>query len=311
MGIGVLQINPLMAEIEQGLRDRFTVYRFWEMEGRDSLTPEMCQDVRAIVAGGEFGADADWMNRLPNLEIVSINGVGLDQVDLDLAAEKGIHVTTTPNILLDDVADLAVGLAICLSRQVCESSDYLGEGKWAAASFPLARKFSKKRAGVIGLGQIGRALAKRLEGFGHTIGYVDLNAQDVPYTYYDNLPALAVESDYLFVTASANAATKGIVNAEVLEALGPDGVLVNVARGSIVDEPALVQAILSKKLGGAALDVFADEPNVPAELLNLPNVLLTPHIASGTVETRIAMGELVIQNLESHFAGNGPLTAVA
>lgn len=211
--MAVLQMNPLMDEVEKSLLDRFTVYRFWETGGRDSLTPEMRGDIRAIVAGGDVGADADLMGRLPNLEIVAINGVGVDRVDLDAARKRGIRVTVTPRVLTDDVADLAVGLAICLCRRICSADAYLRGGEWSAGAFALARRFSGRRSGIVGLGEIGGALAARLAAFGHEIGYVDPVRRRVRHARYGSLEALAADNDFLFVSASADASTRGMVDA--------------------------------------------------------------------------------------------------
>jgi lactate dehydrogenase-like 2-hydroxyacid dehydrogenase len=224
------------------------------------------------------------MAAMPRLGIVAVNGIGTDAVDLDYARSRGIRVTTTPDVLTDDVADLAMALLLATSRQLCVGDRYVRQGLWGKQGLPLARKASGKKLGILGLGRIGRAIPDLVE--------------------------LARWADILVVAASGGMQSRGIVNAAVLDALGPEGMLVNVARGSIVDEPALVAALEQKRLGAAGLDVFVDEPRVPEALWRMENVVLQPHRASATVETRLAMGELVLENLAAHFAGREPPTAV-
>jgi len=236
--------------------------------------------VDGIVTGGHLGVPNPLMIALPNLKVIGINGVGFDKVDLDLARSQGVRVANTPDVLTDDVADLAVGLTFALLRRLPQSDAYLRAGRWLSGDVPLATKVSGKRIGIFGLGRIGRATARRFAGFTDRI------------------------------CAAASASTRRIVGTAVFDALGPSGVLVNVARGSIVDEPALVAALQAGRLGGAALDVFEDEPNVPAALCAMENVVLTPHIASATNETRRAMGDLMIDNFDAFFASKPMPTAL-
>jgi hydroxypyruvate reductase len=268
------------------------------------MLSEIGKNVRAVVTGGALGASRALMERLPALEIVAINGVGTDAVDLAYARSRGIRVTTTPDVLTDDVADLAIGLMLAVSRRICEGDRYVRAGKWAGAALPLANKVSRKRLGILGLGRIGRAVARRAVGFDMQISYTSTSrVAEVPYRFVEDAVQLASESDILMVTVAGGAKSAGLVGPAVLEALGPKGILINVARGSVVDEKALVAALTSGRLGGAGLDVFADEPHVPEVLFQLENVVLQPHRASATVETRLAMGELVLANLAAHFAG--------
>ena len=255
--------------------------------------------VDGIITGGHLGVPAALMTTLPNLKVVAINGVGYDKVDLTLARSRGVRVSNTPDVLTDDVADLAVGLTLSLLRRIPHGHAHVGAGRWPHAEMPLATKLSGKRVGILGLGRIGRAVAKRFGGFTEAIAYADVAEQDVPYKFYPEAVSLAAASDVLVVCAAASASTRGMIGDAVLDALGPDGYLVNVARGSVVDEPALVEALRAKRIAGAALDVFADEPNVPISLLAMDHVVLTPHIASGTHETRRSMGELVLANLDA------------
>ena len=248
---------------------------------------------------------------LPALEIIAINGVGTDAVDLDHARARGVRVTSTPGVLTDDVADLALALILATLRRVCVGDRLVRAGAWGRTALPLATKFTGKRLGIVGLGRIGRAVAKRASGFDVTIAYTDRQAvADAPYPFQPSLVALARESDILVVAAAGGPTSRHLVGREVLDALGPDGILVNVARGSIVDEAALVDALREGRLGGAGLDVFEDEPRVPEALWTMDQVVLQPHQASATHETREAMARLVLDNLAAQFAGRPLLTPV-
>jgi hydroxypyruvate reductase len=308
----ILLIEPMMANLESSLDANYQVHRLFQASDRASLLAEIAPRVRAVVTGGGTGVSSDIMDALPALEIITINGIGTDAVDLEHARGRGIRVTTTPGVLTDDVADLGMALLLAASRQLCVGDRYVREGHWTRKrGFPLARKATGRKLGILGMGRIGRAIARRAEGFDMPIAYTDLRAFDeVPYRFVPELRDLARESEVLVVAASGGPQSRGIVDATVLDALGPEGILVNIARGTVVDEPALVAALTEKRLGGAGLDVFLDEPNVPEALLTLDNVVLQPHRASATVETRNAMGELVVGNLAAHFAGKPPLTAV-
>lgn len=268
------------------------------------------EKVNGIITGGHLGVPNPLMTALPNLKVIGINGVGFDKVDLELARGRGVRVANTPDVLTEDVADLAVGLTIALLRRLPQSDAYLRAGRWLSGDMPLATKVSHKRIGIFGLGRIGRAVARRFAGFTDRIAYTDIIKHDVAFAYYPDAATLAASSDVLVICAAASASTRRIISTAVFDALGPSGVLVNVARGSILDEPALVAALQAGRLGGAALDVFEDEPNVPAALLAMENVVLTPHIASATSETRRAMGDLMIDNLDAFFAGKPMPTPV-
>jgi lactate dehydrogenase-like 2-hydroxyacid dehydrogenase len=292
------------------LEQTYTLHHYWELD-REVFRREIAAKVRGVATTGTLGCKGELIDALPALEIISVYGIGVDAVDLARAKARGIPVTVTPDVLTDDVADLAVGLMIAVSRRVVQADRYVRSGQWASTrrEMPIARKVSGKKVGILGLGRIGKALAKRLVAMDMQVSYVDVVANpSLPYRQLNDVVELARDNDFLVVTAAASSATRKIVNKDVLEALGPEGTLVNVARGSIVDEEALVRALQEGRLGAAALDVFADEPNVPEALFTMPNVVLTPHIASGTLETRLAMGDLVIRNLEAHFAGRPLLT---
>ena len=312
MKLDVLQIEPLMPEIQAPLDATYVTHKLFEAGDPDGLIRQVAPNIRAIVTGGGSGASTAIIGALPKLEIIAINGVGTDAVDLELARSRGIRVTNTPDVLTEDVADLGIALLLALLRQVCVGDRFVREGRWARKEgLPLARKVSGKILGILGMGRIGRAIARRAEGFDMTIAYSDLRAiEGLPYRYVPTLEQLASESEVLIIAASGGPQSRGIVNAAVLDALGRSGFLVNVARGTVVDEPALVAALVEGRIAGAGLDVFVDEPNVPEPLLKLDNVVLQPHRASATVETRIAMGELVVGNLAAHFGGKDLLTAV-
>jgi hydroxypyruvate reductase len=267
--------------------------------------------IRAIAGGGESQVTAALMAQLPALEMVSVFGVGYDRYDVAAARARKIPITNTPDVLTDDVADLGIALMLAIARTVPQADKFVREGKWLSGPLPLARKVSGARLGIVGLGRIGSAIARRAAGFDMSIAYTSRNkVADSPYTYYPTPAALAAEVDFLMVITPGGAGTKGLINAEVLTALGKKGYLINVARGSVVDESALIEALKNDVIAGAALDVFEDEPNVPEALRAMSNVVLTPHVASATWQTRRAMADLAFGNLQAHFAGKLLLTPV-
>ena len=302
----ILQIGPYPEWDQVPLEESFVVHKYYEAPDKAALLAEVGPNVRGIATRGELGADAELIAALPKLEIISIYGVGFDAVDLDACRARGIRVTNTPGVLTDDVADLGVALALAQSRGIVGAEAWARSGNWAAKGlYPLQRKVTGKKAGVLGLGRIGFEVAKRLAGFNMDIAYSDISAKDYApdWEFIADPVALAERSEFFFVTLAASAETRHIVNKDVIEAVGPDGVLINVSRASNVDEEALLDALESGKLGSAALDVFDNEPNINPRFLALDNVLLSPHQASGTVETRKAMGQLMRDNLAAHFAG--------
>ena len=282
----------LVSELER----RFTVHR-----------TDPPPTTRAICGGGSSVVDAALIARLPALEIIAINGVGYDGIDIAATKARGIRVTTTPDVLTDDVADLAIGLWLAVERRIAANDTALRNGGW---SVPLSRQASGRRIGIFGLGRIGHAIARRAEPFGGEILYTARGPKDVTWRFLPDITALAAACDVLILAAPGGADTSGVVDAAVLAQLGRDGVLINVARGSLVDQPALVAALEDGTIAGAGIDVFADEPEVPEALRTLPQVVLSPHQGSATVETRAAMAALVLENLDAQFAGRPLPTAV-
>jgi lactate dehydrogenase-like 2-hydroxyacid dehydrogenase len=307
----LLILAPMMPRVLETLERDYQAHRLWTAPDKAALLVEVGPRIRAIATTGGRGAEAALIAALPRLEIIACYGVGVDAIDLPSARARSIVVTNTPDVLTDDVADLALALLLATSRRICVADRHVREGRWLEGDMALTRKFSGSRVGIVGLGRIGQAIARRCAAFDCRIAYHGPRPkQGVPYPYVATAVDLAHDSDFLVLACPGGAATRGLVDAAVLEALGPDGVLINISRGSVVDEPALVQALVEKRLGGAGLDVFADEPRVPEALLVLENVVLLPHVASATVETRGRMGDLVIENLERHFAGKPPITPV-
>ncbi|PON34073.1 Erythronate-4-phosphate dehydrogenase [Parasponia andersonii] len=309
--ICVLMLIPRSTYLEKELEKRFNLLKLWTFPDKTQFIKDHAESVRAIVGSGISTIDADLISAFPNLEIVASFSVGLDNVDLELCKEKGIRVTNTPDVLTDDVADLAIGLMLAVLRRLCESDRYVRAGNLKKGDYKLTTKFTGKTVGIIGLGRIGQAIAKRSEAFSCPIAYHSRSEKpDVKYKYYPSVAELAANSDILVVACALTQESRNIVNREVMDALGPKGVLINIARGPHVDEPELVSALVEGRLGGAGLDVYQNEPEVPEELFKLENVVLLPHVGSGTNETRKAMADLVIANLEAHFSNKPLLTPV-
>ena len=309
----VLQVGPYPDWDQAPLEAAFTMHRLFEAGDRAAFLAQVGPAVRAIATRGELGADAAMIAACPALEIVSVYGVGYDAVDLAACRARGIRVTNTPDVLTADVADLGVAMMLVQARGMIGAETWVRDGSWAARGlYPLKSRVWGKRAGILGLGRIGYEVGKRLAGFDMDIAYSDIAAKDhVPgWRFVADPVTLAREVDFLFVTLAASAQTRHIVGREVVAALGPEGMLINISRASNIDEDALLEALETGTLGSAALDVFEGEPRLNPRFLALPNVLLQPHHASGTVETRKAMGKLVRDNLTAHFAGRDPLTPV-
>ncbi|KAI8544448.1 hypothetical protein RHMOL_Rhmol08G0297500 [Rhododendron molle] len=309
--VGVLMACPMSSYLEKELDRRFNLFKFWNFPNRKDFLRENSASIRAVVGNAGAGADAELIEALPGLEIVACFSVGLDKVDLGKCKEKGIRVTNTPDVLTDDVADLAIALMLTTLRRICECDRYLTSGLWKKGDFKLTTKFSGKTVGLIGLGRIGMAIAKRAEAFSCPVCYYSRSQkQDTKYKYFPSVVELASNCHILVVACPLTAETRHVINREVIDALGPKGVLINIGRGPHVDEPELVSALVEGRLGGAGLDVFENEPEVPEQLIGLDNVVLTPHVGSATLETRKAMADLVIANLEAHFLNKPLLTPV-
>jgi len=308
----VLSLGNFPEATMQELDRRFTLHHFLDFALPPAgLQSEVAGRIRAIATEANRGANRALIAMLPKLEVISAFGVGVDAIDLAAARDRNIPVTNTPGILADEVADLAIGLMLASARQIPFADRFVREGRWAKGPISFGRSVGRKTMGVVGLGGIGRAIADRGAAFGMRVLYHGPRPKPgAPYAYVPDLVELARESDYLMVACKGGPTTRHLVSAEVMRALGPEGTLVNVARGSVVDEAALVEALAQRRLGFAALDVFENEPHVPAELLALPNAIVQPHHGSATTETRTAMGQLMIDNISAHFAGKPLLTPV-
>jgi lactate dehydrogenase-like 2-hydroxyacid dehydrogenase len=312
MQIDVLSIGSFPEATNAELARRFAVTHHFRRPLPDVLSPELRARVRGIATEANRGADRPLIAALPKLEVICVFGVGTDAVDLAAARERGVPVTNTPGILTDEVADLAIGLMLASARQIPFADRYVRDGSWASKGpIPLGRSVGGKTMGVIGLGGIGRAIANRSAAFRMRVIYTGPRRKpDAPYEYVADVVDLARQSDYLMVACKGGPDTHHLVSAAVIDALGPKGTLVNVARGSVVNEAALISALAEGRLGHAALDVFENEPNPSPDLLKLPGVIVQPHHGSATVETRTAIGQLMIDNLSAHFAGRPLLTPV-
>ncbi|GAJ30000.1 2-hydroxyacid dehydrogenase [Acidomonas methanolica] len=301
----ILQIDPLTRPVQERLDAAFTVHRFQSL---DALAP-VAAAIRGVATSPLSGLSSDIIDTLPHLEFVAVNGVGMDKIDLAACKRRGIHVTAATGVLSDDVADMAIGLMIDVLRGISAGDRFVRAGKWGREPVPNARTLTGKTVGVVGLGRIGRAVAERCAALKMKSAYFSRSrSADAAYPYYASARALAEASDVLVLAVPGGPETTKMIDAEVLNALGPNGYLVNIARGSVVDEEALVAALREKRIAGAALDVFADEPHVPEALLTMENVVLQAHRGSATREVRKAMGDLVVDNLLAHFAGRKPLT---
>lgn len=313
-GNAIMRVGPVNPTVAKALVDDYDAMVLPEPgAAREEFLTEHGESIRVAVCSGKIGVDADLMKRLPNLEAIVNFGVGYDATDVAQANERNIPISNTPDVLTDCVADTALGLYLDTLRSLSAAERFVRAGTWATGmNFPLATRASGKRVGILGLGRIGAAIAKRLEAFGCEIHYhnrSEINGS--AYTYYPSAAALAAATDVLIVAAAGGPASAGLVDATVLEAIGPKGFLINIARGSVVDEPALVAALQNGGIAGAGLDVFASEPHVPEELLALDNVVLLPHLGSGTHETRADMAELTLNNLRSYIDSGELLTPVS
>ncbi len=309
----ILLIGPSKPLMAKGLEPVFTVHKLIEAKDREAFLAGLADRVRAFaVTYSNQKINADFMQRFPKLEIVSSFGVGYDHVDAKWAGAHGITVTNTPDVLNEEVADTALGLLLCTVREFPQAERHLRAGKWEQGPYPLtAGTLRDRTVGMVGMGRIGQAIARRLEAFGVPVVYYTRRPNGgVAYKHYASLVAMAHDVDVLMVIVPGGVETRNLINADVLEALGPKGILINIARGSVVDEEALIAALRNKKIFSAGLDVFVNEPKVPKELMEMENVVLFPHLGSASIYTRAAMDQLVVDNLVSWASGKGPLTPV-
>ena len=305
----ILMLRELLPRQNAQIEERYVAHRLDLAEDRDALLREVAPRITAVVTSGELGCDAMLMDRLPKLGLVACFGVGVDGIDLTYCQRRGIPVSNTPDVLTDDVADLAIGLTIAAMRSIATADRFVRAGKWQNGALPLATRLASKTMGIVGLGRIGKAIAKRALAHGMTVVWHGRSEQpDVVWRHYPDLAEMASEVDVMMVACPGGPATRGLVSRAVLDRLAPPSFLVNISRGSVIDEPALVQALREERLAGAALDVFADEPNVPEDLVQMDRVVLTPHIGSATHETRDAMAQLVVDNLDAFSNGRRLVT---
>ncbi len=310
---------PLPPLAQTGLAKSFTLIKLWEEPNPEAALAAVAPRLRLIATGVPILADgvsypisAAFLARFPKLELVANLGVGYDNIDVAACAARGVVVTNTPDVLTEETADTAFGLLLCVIRQFPQGDRYLRAGKWLKAGFPLTASLRGRTMGIVGLGRIGRAIARRGEAFGLKIVYNGRKAQaDAPWPFYERLEDMARACDILMVSTPGGPATRNLIDARILDALGPQGVLINIARGSVVDEPALIAALREGRILSAGLDVFAREPEVPAELVAMDHVVLLPHVGSASHATRDAMSALVVDNAVSFAQGRGPLTPVA
>ena len=307
----IVVVGPMYPPTQARLEAEFTAHLLWQAADRAAFFRDVAERVRGVAVYALHGCAADIIAALPRLEIIACMGIGVDKIDLACARARGIVVTNTPDVVTEDTADLALALMLAVERRIAEADRFVRRGDWVNGDFPFGRALRRRKLGIVGLGRIGAAIATRAAAFGMEIAYQGPRRKaEAPYRYFADPVALAEWSEILAVACPGGAATRNLVNQAVIEALGGAGTLVNIARGSVVDEAALIAALQSGRLGGAGLDVYADEPRVPQPLLAMDNVVLSPHVGSATHDTRRAMGDLTVENLLAHFAGRLPLTPV-
>jgi lactate dehydrogenase-like 2-hydroxyacid dehydrogenase len=311
--IDVILTGPLPNSTADGLDEVFRVHRPFLGADQKAKLERAAHTIRGVAAGASHEALGEaFFDRFPKLEILASCGVGYDHVDAKAAARRGIVVTNTPDVLTEEVADTAIGLLLSTVRRLPQADAYVRAGKWLKQQFPLTDTLRGKSLGIVGLGRIGIAIARRAEAFGLAVAYHSRSPRPgAPYPYYPTLDGLAEAMDILMVITPGGTATRHLINAKILDALGPKGTLINMSRGSVVDEKELIAALKAGRIASAGLDVFEHEPRVPEELMAMQNVVLFPHVGSASVHTRNGMGNLTVDNLKSWFAGKGPLTPVA
>jgi lactate dehydrogenase-like 2-hydroxyacid dehydrogenase len=306
----IIVTAPLPPFLYEPLKTDYRCHDYYQASHKPGLLAAEGPRIRGLVQGGHSTTTPELLDALPKLEIISVFGVGYDGVPVEYCKQRGVKVTNTPDVLTDDVADVALGLILMTGRGFVRLNRFLQAGEWTKKGPELTTKLAGKRVGIVGLGRIGKAIASRVSALGMEVAYTGRSKQDVPYRYLPDLVSLARDSDFLVVATPGGAATKNMVDAEVLAALGDKGTLINIARGSIVDEEALVKALANGTIKGAGLDVFANEPHVPEALMSMDNVVLLPHVGSATKETRKAMGDLCKANLDAWFGTGKVLTLI-
>ena len=298
----VLILAPVMDSLTEKLEQQFSVEKYFEQDDPHSFLANKGKGIVGLVTRGDFGAKNSVLELLPDLKVISVFGVGTDAIDLDYTADKNIHVEITEGVLTDDVADMALALLLATSRNICQADQFVREGKWQNGGFPLSSKVSGKRVGIFGMGQIGQAIARRALGFDMTVAYASNHKNpELPYTFYPDVKQLAAESDVLIIAVSGGPKSAGIIDKSVFNALPNSALVINISRGSVINQGDLIQALTDKQIAGAGLDVFAEEPQVPQELIAMNNVVLQPHLGSATHETRQAMSEKVLSNLHKNL----------
>jgi lactate dehydrogenase-like 2-hydroxyacid dehydrogenase len=288
----------------------FKTYKLWLQDDEDKYLNDIKLEIDAIAVMGGYKITPNLMKSMPNLKIIACYGVGYDAIDINYAKSLGIRVTNTPEVLNDEVADTAIALMLCVYKKIIMADKFARNNSWINGDFPLTKKFTGTKLGIVGMGRIGKAIAERAEAFKCEISYHSRNKKDVKYKYFNNLNQLAKEVDTLCVITPGGKETEKLINSEILDALGEDGVLINVARGSVIDQETLIHYLENKLILAAGLDVYTNEPHIPEKLMSLANTVLLPHIASGTVETRNAMGQLVYDNIENYFEDKPLISAV-
>jgi lactate dehydrogenase-like 2-hydroxyacid dehydrogenase len=307
----ILIVGPMYPPTQARLEAEFTAHHLWEAADRPAFLAGIAERVRGVAVYALHGCPAEIIDALPRLEIIACMGIGVDRIDTACARVRGIALTATPDVVTDDTADTALGLILAVERRIAEGDRFVRRGDWLRGEMPFGRSLRRRRLGILGLGRIGRAVATRAAAFGMEIAYQGPRRKaDAPYRYFADPAGLAEWSEILVVACPGGEETRHLVNRSVIEALGPQGTLINIARGSIVDEAALIAALQEGQLGAAGLDVYQREPHAPEALFAMPNVVLSPHTGSATDDTRRAMGDLVVENLLAHFAGRKLLTPV-
>lgn len=298
----VLILAPVMDSLTEKLEQQFSVEKYFEQDDPHSFLANKGKGIVGLVTRGDFGAKNSVLELLPDLKVISVFGVGTDAIDVEYTADKNIHVEITEGVLTDDVADMALALLLATSRNICQADQFVRDGKWPNGGFPLSSKVSGKRVGIFGMGQIGQAIARRALGFDMTVAYASNHKKpELPYTFYPDVKQLAAESDVLIIAVSGGPKSAGIIDKSVFNALPNSALVINISRGSVINQGDLIQALTDKQIAGAGLDVFAEEPQVPQELIAMNNVVLQPHLGSATHETRQAMSEKVLSNLHKNL----------